>query len=307
MALISDRYHGAVAEGYEAHRRDRPPWAAEYDAVHDYVVNGPVLDAPIGTGRFVEIYKEKHVRYAGVDLSADMLAQVIKKDPNADVRVCDVRNLPFLDDTFETVVCSRLLNWLEPPDMILVIKELSRVAHHLIVSIRTGKEGLAGNYTHSFEAFCDAICHLYIEQSRVLQEVPGGIFEMFSLRRPIVTVKSVFLQFGVEENGLSSVIRLARAWTDHLNLEPLDWSKVRVTTTHVTNVRLKAILDQMAQDAVVGGKVTQIFTDTPPRRMKGPLTFLRVGKRDIILDGRRRANIWKDRQGSYLVLVVEAG
>ena len=300
--LNADHYRGKGAVNYEAHRRDRPEWAAEHEAVIDFVTEGPVLDAPIGTGRFVEIYREKNLRYAGVDLSPDMLAEVIKRDPEADVRVCDVRDLPFLDGAFTTAVCSRLLNWLHPPDMSVVLKELSRVAARLIVSIRTGVEGMAGNYTHSYAKFCAATDGLYVQDRRVLQEVDSGTFEMFNLRRP--TVDDVYAQFGIQKDGTNAVIRIARVWTDHLGLKAVDWARVGVSSAYLTHDQLGVMLAQMAQDTIIGGQETQILTTRPPRRLYGPLTILRTPQRDVLLDGRRRANLWQYVSGSYLSLIV---
>ena len=57
------KYHGAVAQGYDAKRESSPKWQVEQQIVEgmlDGLLEGDwVLDCPVGTGRFIPLLREE--------------------------------------------------------------------------------------------------------------------------------------------------------------------------------------------------------------------------------------------------------
>jgi ubiquinone/menaquinone biosynthesis C-methylase UbiE len=102
------------------------------DDLVDAVPEGAdVLDVGTGPGvLLIELAKRRpDVRLTGVDLSADMVAAAERNlrefGERAVVRVGDVTNLPFADDSFDTIVTSYSMHhWDHPAE---AVPELARV------------------------------------------------------------------------------------------------------------------------------------------------------------------------------------
>jgi len=93
----------------------------------------PVLDAPCGTGRLRGVFERRGMRYVGVDVSWPMLCEA-RGDAGAGLVMAVVDRMPFRDDSFDIVVCCRLLHHLEETEETeLVVRELVRVAHRMII------------------------------------------------------------------------------------------------------------------------------------------------------------------------------
>src|SRR3990167_6389150 len=79
----AEKYHGPVAENYDAKREETPKWQAEQRIVEDMLSDLPsgswVLDCPVGTGRFLQFYAGKGFIVRAMDLSSDMLDKARKK------------------------------------------------------------------------------------------------------------------------------------------------------------------------------------------------------------------------------------
>jgi SAM-dependent methyltransferase len=300
--LTADRYRGAVAAGYDAHRMQGPEWAPEQAAIADLVTDGPVLDVPIGTGRFLPIYQAARFACVGIDISPEMLSEARKKQTQSDrLMLGDIFQLPFAGRSFATAVCTRFLNWCEPIDMRRAIGELRRVAHCLIVGLRTGKQGLHGNYTHDIAEFYDAIDGLFIAERRPIRRVDSGLYEIFKLRLP--TVDDVRAQFGVN-NGINWSVKKAADWTRHFGLPEVDWERASISAEYWSHDRIAALISEMAKIEYVGGCKHEMITNELPSRDYGPLTILRTAGHEVMLDGRRRANLWMKLPGRYPCLVV---
>lgn len=86
----ADKYYGAVAAGYETKRKDDLKWQIEQTIIEGLLSELPegaeVLDCPVGTGRFLNFYKDHGVNFTGIDKSCDMLIQSARKImPEADI------------------------------------------------------------------------------------------------------------------------------------------------------------------------------------------------------------------------------
>ena len=90
--------------------------------------SGDVLEIALGTGRNLSFYNDD-VRLTGVDLSPRMLAiargKVAGRGLDADLRVGDAQNLPFDDQSFDTVVCT--LGLCSIPDERRAVREAGRM------------------------------------------------------------------------------------------------------------------------------------------------------------------------------------
>jgi len=93
----------------------------------------PILDAPCGTGRLRGVFERRGMRYIGLDVSVPMLEEA-RRGEQGDLIRSVVDRMPFKDDAFDIVLCCRLLHHLEESEETeIVVKELVRVAHRLIV------------------------------------------------------------------------------------------------------------------------------------------------------------------------------
>jgi ubiquinone/menaquinone biosynthesis C-methylase UbiE len=166
-------YRGTVAAQYDAKRQRQEKWRCENDAVADLLEGaaGRVLDIPVGTGRFLSLYRGVGLAVIGMDANRDMLAQARKKDRRSDLRLGDIFAIDLPDKAVETAVCVRLLNLMGEAEMQMALRELQRVASkRIVLSMRTGvvakhKPGARGQ-TQRHAAFLDALDGWRVDTSR---------------------------------------------------------------------------------------------------------------------------------------------
>lgn len=88
-----------------------------------------LLDLGTGTGRILELLKDKYVKAVGIDASREMLAiarsTLDKADiGNVQIRQGDLMNLPTADEAFDLVTIHQVLHYLEDPGR--AIREASK-------------------------------------------------------------------------------------------------------------------------------------------------------------------------------------
>jgi len=71
------------------------------------VTNKKILDAGCGEGYFLSLINSKEK--FGVELSEKRVSEALKLYPQLKIKIADVNNLPFEDDTFDVIVCSEVL------------------------------------------------------------------------------------------------------------------------------------------------------------------------------------------------------
>lgn len=134
-------YSGKAAQGYEAARTPDPKWQREQETVERFLARAApqsVLDAPVGTGRFVPLYSDIE-DVIGLDISADMIAQV-PPSPNVRLQVGDITELPIDDNEVDLSVCVRLLNLIPWSVAEQALRELVRVSRqHVLVGVRVAQ------------------------------------------------------------------------------------------------------------------------------------------------------------------------
>lgn len=306
--VIADKYYGRHATGYDAARQRTARWAAEQAAVEAFVSRGPVLDVPVGTGRYFDIYRAQGLEVTGLDISPDMIAEARSKDATAEIVEGSIFAMPFSDGQFSTVVCTRLLDWLCPQDMERAVAELRRVAKEIVVSIRHGKEGIVTNWTHDLARFHSAIDGMYIAGRATTERTEKyGLEEILHLRPP--EWSDVLDQFPSSRGGpLANVNRIANVWVGRLLEREVDLGpETPVRAEYWTAERLWSDLARMAELWDEGQPPASCYiTSQPPRYYDRPLTILRAQGSHVILDGRRRINRLRGKSGTFPVLVVEA-
>ena len=173
FARLSGRYAGETAEAYDSRREQTERWAREQKAVETILRELPhglaILDVPVGTGRFIELYQQLGMQATGIDISLDMLAQAKAKAERAnarfDLREGDIRALALPGQSFDVVLCVRFLNWIDVHEVRDVLSKLARVSsRYLVISAshftplpeinllsRKGLRSLAGQAARRFK------------------------------------------------------------------------------------------------------------------------------------------------------------
>ena len=98
---------------------------------------GTLLDAGCGEGFAISALHKRlpDIRYTGLDLSEEAIAYAeAHHGEQARFRTGSVYKLPFSDNSFDTVLCSEVLEHLDDPDR--AVAELRRVArNHVIITV----------------------------------------------------------------------------------------------------------------------------------------------------------------------------
>jgi ubiquinone/menaquinone biosynthesis C-methylase UbiE len=160
-----------------------------------------LLDVGCGTGRWMDIARERGARVAGVDRTRQIL-EVAGGKPrlSGQVALGDVLGLPFAASTFDVVVCSFVLGYLDDRD--LSIREMARVVKpggRFIIS-DLHPEALRRGWTSSFR---DAKTIYEIERRQYeLGDIQGAARTSGLQERKLIEAKfgepeqPIFLQAG---------------------------------------------------------------------------------------------------------------
>jgi ubiquinone/menaquinone biosynthesis C-methylase UbiE len=175
------KYAGQMAANYESKREKQERWHLENEAVHNMLLrhgrkHKAVLDVPVGTGRFLKLYKEFGYTCTGYDTSRSMLSLAKRKRQPAKLEVADIRKIPHPDRSFDISICVRFLDLVPENTMREALSELARVTkHHIILTIRLGDEYIAktNTATHDarrFAALCSKLKFEPIEEAQIFQQ-----------------------------------------------------------------------------------------------------------------------------------------
>ncbi len=116
---VKTRYNEMAGEGKYAY--PGPAAHASNEIFHFLRPSGLILDLGCGSGRHTAYLIQNELQVIALDISPVQLKRVIQGD-----RVCgDAVRLPFKSDTFDSLLCSELLEHLEKPE--LCVNEVHRV------------------------------------------------------------------------------------------------------------------------------------------------------------------------------------
>jgi ubiquinone/menaquinone biosynthesis C-methylase UbiE len=150
------KYTGGVATGYDAKREDSPKWQTEQRIIEQMLSDLPhgswILDAPSGTGRFIEFCRDRGFIYRGLDISEDMIAQAAAKvgnqspiarltksngevveAPQLSIARGNVLNSGVPDKSVDAVLNIRITRWLSPAECQQMFREMQRIARDRII------------------------------------------------------------------------------------------------------------------------------------------------------------------------------
>src|SRR5690242_20304795 len=99
-----------------------------YEAVLARVQVGParrVLDVGCATGVFLKMCAERGATVAGLDITPALVAHARRRVPAADLRVGDLQQLPYPDDTFDLV--TGFGSFFYAADVSVALREAARV------------------------------------------------------------------------------------------------------------------------------------------------------------------------------------
>lgn len=195
MNRLRDRretYRGGKAKRYEETRQGEF-WDLEQAAMAR-ILDGfgtpgmPLLDCPVGTGRFLPLYDELGLMVVGVDLSPDMLKQAERKGSTATLLEGSLFDLNFDDDAFDVAVCVRFLNWLQTDELTDALTSLSRVAPLVIAGAGTKNGDVPLRSVQCIHEEPDWLDHveaagLTVRERHVVQLNDRGDFHFWELAR----------------------------------------------------------------------------------------------------------------------------
>lgn len=84
-----------------------------------------LLDVGCGTGNHLASLRARGFTVAGVDGSEEMLDHARRSNPDVELRLSDVEQLPFPSDQFDFVICIEVLRYL--PNIEAAVSEMARV------------------------------------------------------------------------------------------------------------------------------------------------------------------------------------
>lgn len=142
---LAMQYRGDKAAKYDCERVNNAKFKGEQTAVERLLSTVPkgssIIDIPVGTGRFVELYKRLGLSASGFDISPDMLTVAAEKSRSLGyaipLEVGNIMSLDAQDGSCDVALSICFFNWVDIPKATIAISELARVARdYVIVSIR---------------------------------------------------------------------------------------------------------------------------------------------------------------------------
>jgi SAM-dependent methyltransferase len=157
------------------------------------------LDIGCGEGRFCRMLKQAGVKATGIDPTAPLIQEALRRDPSGDYRLGRAEQLDFADASFDLVVS--YITLIDIPDFRAAIREMARVLRpdgSLLMANLTGftSSGAERGWVKDDEGE-----HLHFPVDRYLDEFSFW-FEWSGIRienwhRPLSAYMSAFLESGL--------------------------------------------------------------------------------------------------------------
>lgn len=107
-------------------------------------VGGSVLEVGCATGIDYPRLKRLGLKYTGIDVTSKFISRAKELYPEIDVRVANVLDLPFADDSFDVVYANDVVQHLDPKEYPKALREMWRVAQKLLL-VSTSRQFIFGN------------------------------------------------------------------------------------------------------------------------------------------------------------------
>jgi len=123
----TEQWYSASAPTYDAHDPPITPTHRAFVArvIDSTPVGGAILDAPCGTGRYLDAILAAGRRAAGIDQSAGMLERARAKHPGLQLEETRLQELGF-EAVFDAAICVDGMEYVPPEDWPLVLGNLRR-------------------------------------------------------------------------------------------------------------------------------------------------------------------------------------
>lgn len=105
------RAFGRAAENYEQYAALQQMTGDRLLTISDLPVNGRVLDAGCGSGRYSRYFSEQGYQVTALDISAEMLRTARERDPGSCYLQADIDALPFREKSFDIIWSNLALQW----------------------------------------------------------------------------------------------------------------------------------------------------------------------------------------------------
>ena len=137
-------YKGDIATNYESDRITESIWQQEQDWLSAFLQKIPdgsiLLDLPVGSGRFLDLYAAKEIKVFGYDISNDMISVSKQKlagikASHADIilKVADAEKIELEQNSVDYVVCFRLFHLIPFVVIKQIIKEFYRISNKQVI------------------------------------------------------------------------------------------------------------------------------------------------------------------------------
>lgn len=134
-------YDKEIAMCYDQDRENEEHWILENKFIETYFKTNQykrILDIPVGTARFLDYYPASSA-ILGVDISTNMLEKAHEKAEQGNtlapifLQEGNAKNLTFLNNQFDVVVCFRLMHLIPHEERLEIFKELLRVSKEVVL------------------------------------------------------------------------------------------------------------------------------------------------------------------------------
>jgi len=128
LALVKNNYQEIAVEFDVTRKKEIWPEIREY--VEKINNDAAVLDVGCGNGRLIEAFKEKKIKYCGVDNSAELIKIAQKNYPEQKFTISDILDLHNIEnDYYDKIFCLATLQHI--PSKELRVKALQKMAEKL--------------------------------------------------------------------------------------------------------------------------------------------------------------------------------
>jgi ubiquinone/menaquinone biosynthesis C-methylase UbiE len=118
--------YNLIAQDFSSKRKEI--WEELLFLFEDLKEGEKVLDLGCGNGRWFKIFKEKKIKYIGIDNSEKLIEIAKKNFPEANFLVADALNLPFPENYFDKVFAIAILHHIPSESFrIQFLKQVKRV------------------------------------------------------------------------------------------------------------------------------------------------------------------------------------